>query len=161
MWALSLMRPAHCNELIKVMKSGYEAWPSLSLRILASSEKCKQNQIVFLQSDPVETFEMFALKLLWCEAWEAAWINSSDEPLRFPGAGNPLASDTLENITLWLEMCKGTLCIKGGKQPRICIHYTFCLWRGQTGFSWSFTFKCIHLADAFILSDLQMRNSAS
>lgn len=91
----------------------------LSLRFLASSEKCKQNQIGFLQSDPVKTLEeMFALKLLWCEAWEAAYINSSDEPLRFPGIGadnSLLASDTLENITLWLETCKGMLRIKEGK----------------------------------------------
>lgn len=90
MWAASLMKPAYCNELIKVMKSGYEAWPSRNWRtspswILGKLSNKRADSDAVLHSDPVKSLEMFALELLWCEAWESDCINSSDEPLCFPG----------------------------------------------------------------------------
>lgn len=117
MWAACLMKPAHCNELIKVMKSGYEAWPSRNWRtslsrILGKLSNKRADSDAVLHSDPVKSLEKFALELLWCEAWESDCINSSDEPSHFTGvgAGNPLftengrdtsESGNAEGYTVW------------------------------------------------------------
>lgn len=97
-----------------------------------SNKRADSNAV--LHSDPVKSLEMFALELLWCEAWESDCINSSDEPLRFPGinAGNPLFTenerDTLESVIQREEMWKDMLHLKRGKQLRPVYSFKDDIW---------------------------------
>lgn len=133
MWAASLMKPAHCNELIKVMKSGYEAWPSPNWRtslswILGKLSNKRAESDAVLHSDPVKSLEMFALELLWCEAWESDCINSSDEALRFPGIGasNPLFTEN-ERDTLESGNAEEYAVFEREKTTEVCVHHTLQL----------------------------------
>lgn len=68
------------------------------------------------------------------EAWESDCINSSDEPLRFPGidAGNPLFTenerDTLESVIQREEMWRDMLHLKRGKQLKLVCSFKVDIW---------------------------------